>query len=285
MNIAAMLKPMVRSLRSRTTSPAVAALLLASGAWLLGPAGAAAQCEPTSCEAEGKDCGTLDDGCGGTLECGGCDGDLVCGGGGIANVCAAGAPEEEEPAEPGELEVPTPPALPEAPRSPDELAARGRELAEADPLLAQLRDELGNQLGERWGFEVGLGASEGHTEHGPGKEQLAQLLMPGQRAGYRIAVGFTIDRHRHAERIAIGEAIAQADAVTARLRNGPQGGIYYRLGFDVASAIFGPRVLGAQGNTQTGPGSLAIRDSLGSREAQMGFAHSMSLHLSRKYPQ
>lgn len=32
------------------------------------------ECEPTTCEAEGRVCGSLDDGCGVTLECGTCDG-------------------------------------------------------------------------------------------------------------------------------------------------------------------------------------------------------------------
>jgi hypothetical protein len=262
--------------RSRSlVSPA--ALLLFAGAACLGATDeATAQCEPTSCAAAGASCGVLDDGCGGTLECGECGDGLTCGGDGVANVCAPGASEPEAPA---------PPAVPPAPRTLDQLAARGRELADADPLLAALRDEQPNNLGQRWGFEVGLGAAEGHTEHGPGKESRGRSLMAGQRAGYAIAVGFTIDRHRHAARAAIGASIAEVDPIVGELRNGRQGGVYYRLGFDVASAIFGPRSLGAQGNTQPGPGSLGIRDALGSREAQMGFEHSMALHLSRRYPQ
>lgn len=46
-----------------------------------------AMCVPTTCESAGKDCGAIDDGCGGTLECGTCSGIDTCGGGGQANVC------------------------------------------------------------------------------------------------------------------------------------------------------------------------------------------------------
>lgn len=44
-------------------------------------------CAPTTCAAQGKDCGTIPDGCGGTLTCGTCAGPQTCGGGGTPNVC------------------------------------------------------------------------------------------------------------------------------------------------------------------------------------------------------
>jgi hypothetical protein len=44
-------------------------------------------CTPTTCAAQGKNCGTILDGCGGTLTCGACTAPQTCGGGGIANVC------------------------------------------------------------------------------------------------------------------------------------------------------------------------------------------------------
>ncbi len=44
-------------------------------------------CVPTSCAAEGKDCGSLPNGCGETLDCGTCKGNERCGGGGTDNVC------------------------------------------------------------------------------------------------------------------------------------------------------------------------------------------------------
>ena len=44
-------------------------------------------CAPITCAALGKNCGSLSDGCGGTLNCGTCGGSQTCGGGGKANVC------------------------------------------------------------------------------------------------------------------------------------------------------------------------------------------------------
>jgi uncharacterized protein (TIGR03382 family) len=43
-------------------------------------------CTPTTCAAQGKNCGTIADSCGATLDCGTCDGG-VCGAGGTSNVC------------------------------------------------------------------------------------------------------------------------------------------------------------------------------------------------------
>ncbi len=44
-------------------------------------------CTPTSCMAAGASCGSLSDGCGGSLSCGACMGLETCGGGGTANRC------------------------------------------------------------------------------------------------------------------------------------------------------------------------------------------------------
>lgn len=44
-------------------------------------------CTPQTCAQQGKNCGTISDGCGGTLTCGTCGGGQTCGGGGVANVC------------------------------------------------------------------------------------------------------------------------------------------------------------------------------------------------------
>jgi len=46
-----------------------------------------ASCTPTTCAAAGKNCGSLADGCGATLNCGSCTSPQTCGGGGTANVC------------------------------------------------------------------------------------------------------------------------------------------------------------------------------------------------------
>ena len=47
-------------------------------------------CSPTTCSAQGKNCGSIADGCGGTLSCGSCSSPQSCGGGGTANVCGGG---------------------------------------------------------------------------------------------------------------------------------------------------------------------------------------------------
>jgi hypothetical protein len=44
-------------------------------------------CNAISCQAQGKDCDSVGDGCGNTLFCGMCKPPLKCGGGGVANVC------------------------------------------------------------------------------------------------------------------------------------------------------------------------------------------------------
>jgi hypothetical protein len=47
-------------------------------------------CTPVSCAAQGKNCGTISDGCSSTLECGSCTAPATCGGGGKPNVCGGG---------------------------------------------------------------------------------------------------------------------------------------------------------------------------------------------------
>jgi N-acetylneuraminic acid mutarotase len=55
----------------------------------------AATCTPTTCAAQGKNCGTLSDGCGGTLTCGSCPSGQLCSAG---NVCTAGTSASGSPA-------------------------------------------------------------------------------------------------------------------------------------------------------------------------------------------
>lgn len=50
----------------------------------------AGMCVPTTCAIQGATCGTIGDGCGGTLNCGGCTMGQVCGGGGVAYQCGGG---------------------------------------------------------------------------------------------------------------------------------------------------------------------------------------------------
>jgi phosphatidylinositol-3-phosphatase len=48
-------------------------------------------CTPATCPADGNRCGSMTDGCGGTIDCGTCTPPLTCGGGGAANVCGGGS--------------------------------------------------------------------------------------------------------------------------------------------------------------------------------------------------
>ena len=57
-----------------------------------GTAGAGGGCTPTTCQAEGANCGTISNGCGNTLDCGTCTSPATCGGGGVDNVCGAPMP-------------------------------------------------------------------------------------------------------------------------------------------------------------------------------------------------
>jgi len=49
-------------------------------------------CVPTTCAAQSASCGTIPDGCGGTLSCGTCTAPGTCGGDGTPNVCGGRIP-------------------------------------------------------------------------------------------------------------------------------------------------------------------------------------------------
>ena len=54
-------------------------------------------CAPKRCADVGATCGSIDDGCGGTLSCGACASPDTCGGGGVANVCGSPPPPPPPP--------------------------------------------------------------------------------------------------------------------------------------------------------------------------------------------
>jgi hypothetical protein len=161
-----------------------------------------------------------------------------------------------------------------------ELAARGVEIANQDPLAIELRNQQPEGPTRR-GFDIGMGAAAGQTAPGPGKDKIRDSLPVAERAGFVTAVMFSLERNKYADRAATGARIAAADPVVAEARN-INSDMFYRLGFDIATAIFGDPKLGAQGNTALGPGSIEIGDSL-SPSGQRGFRASARLHLSRKY--
>ena len=158
---------------------------------------------------------------------------------------------------------------------------KGEALANQDPLAIELRNQQPDDSA-RQGFDIGMAAADRQTSLGPGKEQTcAGLHTTAEQGGCRIAVLFSVDRNRNAQLAATGAQIAQADQVVADLRNA-ETDVFYRLGFDIATGIFGNPTLGARGNTATGPGSLGVRDALNAA-GQRGFNASVKLHLSRKY--
>jgi hypothetical protein len=124
-----------------------------------------------------------------------------------------------------------------------------------------------------------MAAAEGNTAPGPGKQRIRDSLPVAEQGGFDTAVSFSLQRNRNAKFAATGAAIAQADPVVAQARQSDND-VFYWLGFDIASGIFGDRALGALGNTATGPGSAGIRDAL-IPAAQRGFNASADLHLHR----
>ena len=162
----------------------------------------------------------------------------------------------------------------------DALATKGEALANQDPLATELRNQQSDGPVRR-GFDIGMGVAEGQTAHGPGKQRIHDVLLsPEEQPGYRIAVAFSVERNRYADRAAKGAAIAEADEEIANVRNAKTD-VFYKLGFDIATATYGDPALGAQGNTSMGPGARGIRDSL-SPSGQWGFNESMNLNLTRR---
>jgi hypothetical protein len=49
-------------------------------------------CTAQTCQSANAACGTIADGCGGTLTCGTCTAPDTCGGGGVANQCGSNGP-------------------------------------------------------------------------------------------------------------------------------------------------------------------------------------------------
>ncbi len=54
-----------------------------------GGSGGGGGCTPTTCAAQGKTCGTISNGCGGTLQCGTCSAGYVCTTSNVCVVCTS----------------------------------------------------------------------------------------------------------------------------------------------------------------------------------------------------
>jgi hypothetical protein len=160
------------------------------------------------------------------------------------------------------------------------LAPLGWSIANQDPLSEELRRRAHNDAARR-GFDIGMAIAEHDTEMGPGKQAMHDGLTGIEQAAYDVAVSFLLQRNRNAKFAATGAAIARADPAVAQARK-TEDDMFYWLGFDIATGIFGDPHQGAAGNTATGPGSLKIRDALNAT-AIRGFNAAVAYHLARHY--
>jgi hypothetical protein len=126
-----------------------------------------------------------------------------------------------------------------------------------------------------------MAAAEGQTAPGPGKQRIHDSLGVVEQGGFDIAVSFSLERNRNSDFAGRGAAISKADPIVAAARTA-EPDVFYWLGFDIATGIFGDPRRGAKGETAITPASQKIRDSL-STAGQRGFDASMQLHLSRHY--
>lgn len=159
----------------------------------------------------------------------------------------------------------------------DDIAGRAAVLIKGDTLFAAARELLASDA-ERQGFDIGVKASFGQTQYGPNKQALHDTLASAEQRGFRTAVSLALDLNRHKALADVGAEIARTSENLLAARTA-EPDVRFWLGFDIATGIFGDRNLGAQGNTQSGPGSLGIRNGL-SPAAQRGFNAAMALHLA-----
>jgi hypothetical protein len=162
----------------------------------------------------------------------------------------------------------------------DTLAARGAELAVQDPLAAELRNRTTDGALRR-GFDIGFGIWEGNSAPGPGKQRVRDALSVAEQPGFDTAAAYALPRNKFAALANVGAAIGNADPALAAARN-TENDVFYWLGFDIASGIFGDPAAGSLGNTAIGPGSLGIRNELNA-PGQRGFNAATALHLGRRY--
>lgn len=159
--------------------------------------------------------------------------------------------------------------------------SKGEAIAKRNPLSAALREQQPEGAGRR-GFDTGMVAAENQTLWGPGKQKILDSLTGEEQDGFRAAAYFSVDHNANVLLAEVGAAIAEADPVVMKARMREQDAAFW-LGFDIATGIFGDPKRGAQGNTATGTGSLAIRDNLNSPASRRGFNASVALHLARRY--
>jgi len=163
----------------------------------------------------------------------------------------------------------------------DQQAARGEELTQLDPLALALRSKWTNVDRIR-AFNIGMAEAETDTLPGPGKKAVGDALGDYLRGAYDTAVLYSIGRNANADLIKVAQAMAENDP-DVREGTSDKFDPFYRLGFMVATGLFGDPAAGARGNTLMGPGSRRIRDALNSPSASKGFDAAVAIHQTRNY--
>jgi hypothetical protein len=192
--------------------------------------------------------------------------------------CRAAPPPTAPPATPQSAPPPTPAGI--TPADMQMVMARGIAITNSDPLATELRNRL-YETGNHRGFDLGMGIWAGSTAPGPNKDRYRNVLTTFEQGGFDVAAAFSLPRNKYSLLSNVGAAIASANPEIAEAR-AAENDVFFWLGFDIASGIFGSRAAGAQGNTATGPGSLGIRNELNAA-GQRGFDAATSLHLARRY--
>ncbi len=170
---------------------------------------------------------------------------------------------------------------------------KGAFLASQDPLATELRN-LQAAGPQRRGFDFGMAVTDGQTADGPGKQAVRAALAGDEQPGFDFALRYSLDRNGSGPLAARGAAIIAADsgaaterdagaAAIARAAGVADAAVFYKLGFNVATALFGNPKLGAAGNTLIGPGSLKVRNALGNGNSWVGFDTAVSYHQRHRY--
>ncbi len=89
------------------------------------------------------------------------------------------------------------------------LAERGKVLTAADPNAASLRDQL------LYGFNIGMGGTEGNTLWGPGQQARLDSLAPTEQIGYKVASTYSLEHNRNGN---VGAASSASDAAPVRAK-------------------------------------------------------------------
>lgn len=165
-------------------------------------------------------------------------------------------------------------AVPVVAQDLNQLAGRGEVLAGADSLSAELRSQL-DEAGRR-GFDIGMGAAEGNTLPGPGKQRIHDSLPVDQQAGYDAAVQFSLTRNANLAAARAGGRIGQTDPRLAQARLG-EDDPFFALGFDIATGLLDERAQSGQALFTKGAAGLGVRSTL-SGATQRGFDASANFH-------